>query len=270
MTRFCQLSCLCVAHLPDLNAEQITALAKENQRYWLAWSDWLGAWIETSGKTVTVLVHEDAQSMDLNELTLGFTSTLTGFCLNLQGQVAIHANAVYHSDRAIALVGPSGAGKSTLSTFCVQQGMGLLTDDVLVVDQQDRVLPGNPRLKLFPHTSTALQLQVPDEPTAYKVFYDAATLAIKTSELPVKLNVIYLLNAAEVADIRAEPVPPSQALFDLLNNGYVAREFSEVLPRLLDRYRALIHQVPVMKLIYPHDFSQLPQVYRLLLDRLQA
>lgn len=269
LTDFSQLTVLCVSHLPKLTPDEAKAIAKSEQRYWLSWSDSLGAWIEMGGKSTTILMHEDVKSADLNDLTLGFTSALAGLCLNLQGRVAIHANAVCFNGKAIAFVGPSGAGKSTLSTFCVQQGMSLLTDDVLIVDEHDRVLPGNPRLKLFPHTGAALQLKVA-ETTDYKIFYDSQSLGSEAVLEPISLQAIYLLDGGTADEIAVSPVPSTQAIFDLLKNSYAVREFSEVLPRLFDRYQRLIQQIPLTTLSYPHDFNQLPQVYNVLMATLQA
>ena len=268
LCNFAQVTALYASCLPSLADDEITAIAQTEGRYWFSWSSSLGAWISSDGKSVEVLVHEDARNDDLNALTLGFTSSLTGACLNLQGRVAIHANAVYFRDRAIAFVGASGAGKSTLSTFCIQQEMGLLTDDVLILDEDDRVLPGNPRLKLYPHTGVALQLDIP-ETTDYKVFYDARSLDLEAAPAPVPLHAICLLEGgADVSKATALTIPASQAIFDLLNNSYVVREFSDALPRLVDRYQALTQTVPVFRLLYPHDFTQLPSVYELLKDEL--
>lgn len=276
LSQFSQVKAHYVSCLPEISEQEIVAIAQTEQRYWLSWSSSIGAWIEAGGKDVTILIDDDEQLVDLDELTLGFASALTGTCLNLQGQVAIHANAVCNDEgQAIAFVGPSGAGKSTLSTYCVQRGMNLLTDDVLVVDECDYVLPGNPRIKLFPHTGTALQLESPQETTDYKLFYDARTLGATILEAPVQLRAIYLLNGTidrdigeENADTQSQPkahlTPSTQAIFDLLNNSYAAREFSNVWPRLLDRYQHLVKQIPVFTLTYPHDFSQLPAVYELL------
>lgn len=267
LTKFSQVTVSSTSQLPTLNESEAKALAREEQRYWLSWSPSLGAWIEKGGKKTTVLVHEDVRDVDLNDLTLGFTSALAGLCLNLQGQVAIHANAVCLNGKAIAFVGPSGAGKSTLSTFCVQQGMGLLTDDVLMVTQDDLVLPGNPRLKLFPHTGEALQLNV-SKTTSYKNFYDAQMLGTSEIREPVELKAVYLLNGGEIDEVIVSSVPATQAIFDLLNNSYAVREFSDVLPRLFDRYELLVQQIPVSTLSYPHKFDRLPQVYDALMDML--
>ncbi|MBD2112405.1 MULTISPECIES: hypothetical protein [Cyanophyceae] len=269
LTKFAQLTAFYVSCLPALEVSEILRAAQAENQYWMSWSDSVGAWISSSGKEIELLVHEGEKESNLSNLTLGFTSALMGACLNLQGQVAIHANAVALNGRAIAFVGPSGAGKSTLSMYCVQQGMELLTDDVLVVDECDRVLLGNPRIKLFPHTGTALNLEVPDD-YFYKIFYSSETLGSPIPTEPAPLHAIYLLDAAEVDTITASSVPPTQAIFNLLKNSYAVQEFPEVYGKLLDRYQQLIRQVPVKRLIYPHNFDRLPNVYRFLTEDLKS
>jgi hypothetical protein len=239
-----------------------------DQLYWVDWSEQLGALISPDGLKANVYLTENARDLDPGELTLGFTSTLTGICLNLQGQVAIHANAVAINGQALAFVGYSGAGKSTLSAFCTSRGAVFVTDDVLVVNEQGDVLPGNPRIKLYPETGELLGLEASEE-TDYKVFYHPEThLGGIFSQEPVPLSEIYLLVESEQEEIYIESVPPAQSVFDLLTHAYDVSKFIDRNPRLLDAYIELIDKFPVKKLVYPHDFNRLPEVYDLLLTEL--
>jgi hypothetical protein len=239
-----------------------------DQLYWVDWSEQLGALVSPDGLKANVYVAEDARDLDPGELILGFTSTLTGICLNLQGQVAIHANAVAIEGQALAFVGYSGAGKSTLSAFCTSHGAVFVTDDVLVMNEQGGVLPGNPRIKLYPETGESLGLEASEE-TDYKIFYHPETqLGGIVSQEPVPLRGIYLLVESEQEEIYIESVPPAQSVFDLLTHAYDVSKFIDRNPRLLDAYIELIDKFPVKKLVYPHDFNRLPEVYDLLLTEL--
>jgi hypothetical protein len=239
-----------------------------DQLYWVDWSEQLGALVSPDGIKANIYVTEDARDLDPGELTLGFTSTLTGICLNLQGQVAIHANAVAIHEQALAFVGYSGAGKSTLSAFCTSRGAGFVTDDVLVMNEQGEVLPGNPRIKLYPETGASLGLDASQE-TDYKIFYHPQThLGGTFLKAPVPLGGIYLLTESEEEEIYIESIPPAQAVFDLLTHAYDVSRFIDRNPRLLDAYIDLIDKIPVKRLVYPHDFNRLPEVYELLLTEL--
>jgi hypothetical protein len=237
--------------------------------FWVDWSEQLGAWVDFSGTEVTVCVTEDARYLDPGELTLGFTSTLTGICLNLQGQVAIHANAVILNGQAVAFIGYSGAGKSTLSAFCTSCGAEFVTDDVLVINEQGDVLPGNPRIKLYPETGKSLGLDT-SYPTNYKNFYHPETHIGGTYQPnPAPLKEMYLLTESENDQIYIEPVPPARAVFELITHGYDISYFIEQKPHLFDAYVQLVNRIPVKRLFYPHDFSRLPDVYALLLKESQ-
>ena len=266
-----------VSNLHSLTLHYVTALptgsdscpsrpTNENHAHWVSWSDDIGAWVSATGMDVSVCITEAARELDPHHLTLGFTSVLTGICLNLQGQVAIHANAVTLQAKAVSFVGYSGVGKSTLSAFCVSQGAGFITDDVLVVDDQAHVLPGNARVKLYPDTSQALGLDV-TQPTDYKLFYHPAEHLggyLQTGTIPLKR--LYFLAESEDDKIYTVPIPPAQAVFDLITHGYDVSHFIRQSPQLFDVYTQLVNTVPVLTLYYPRDLGQLPAVYDFLMQ----
>ncbi len=250
---------LALEYVPSL-----PTVTKRSSPHWIDWTAQLGAWVSDDGTDVKILIVEDAREMDIGELTLGFTSVLTGICLNLQGQVAIHANAVSLECLGLAFVGYSGRGKSTLSAYCASRGAGFITDDVLVVDENGLVVPGNPRIKLYPETGATLGLDASEE-TDYKIFYEPGRLGAKLHEQPVPLGIIYLLEESSDKRIYAEQLPQTQAVFDLLTHGYDVSLFIPNNPNLLNAYTCLVKQTPVKKLFYPRDFAMLPQVYDFLL-----
>jgi hypothetical protein len=73
-----------------------------------------------------------------------------------RGMYAIHAGAVVHCGTALALVGRSGQGKTTLTLGLLRRGLGLLSDELAVVEASARrivpyrrsmhVRPGTPAL----------------------------------------------------------------------------------------------------------------------------
>ncbi len=237
-------------------------------RYWIPWTEQLGAWVDSEGCNVTIVVREASESIEISgSLTIGLTSVIAGACLNLQGHVAVHANAVSLEGLAIALVGYSGLGKSTLSAYCASRGAGFITDDVLVVDANGLVHPGNLRLKLYPHTGQSLGLDASEE-TDYKIYYHPGQLGATLQEQPVPLGIIYLLAESPGDDIYSLALSPSKAVFDLLTHSYYASVLIPSNPSLLDAYIRLVTQAPVRKLFYPRNFAMLPQVYDFLLEEI--
>lgn len=56
-----------------------------------------------------------------------------GVLLHQRGTLTLHASAVAHAGRAIALCGPSGVGKSTLSAALCQAGCSFISDDISAI-----------------------------------------------------------------------------------------------------------------------------------------
>ena len=231
-------------------------------RYWLPWTDELGAWVSADGLRVEVLVAEDSEDSEITgALTIGLTSVIAATCLNVQNRVAIHANSVSFEGLAVAFVGTSGIGKSTLSTYCACQGAGFVTDDVLMVDSKDMVHPGNPRIKLYPHTAESLGLDAREE-TEYKIFFQPQDLGATLHQKPVPLGIIYLPAQSTNGHICSEQIDPIPAIFKLLSEGYYAASLLSDRPALFDAYANLVKNTPVRRLFYPRDFSLLPEVYQ--------
>ncbi|MBW4418209.1 MAG: hypothetical protein KME13_03155 [Myxacorys californica WJT36-NPBG1] len=254
--------------VPNQVETETRSLSATGDRYWVPWTEDIGAWVTANGSAIHVLVRESAEELDARELVLGFSSVLTGICLNLQGRVAIHANAVSLRGVAVAFVGYSGMGKSTLSAYCASRGAGFVTDDVLVVDDRNHVTLGNPRIKLYPETGEQLGLDASAE-TAYKIFYAPEQLGAVQHHHPVPLGALYLLAESD-DEIYTEALPATQAIFDLLIHGYDVNEFLPKHPDLLDAYVRLVQQVPVKTLYYPRSFDRLPDVYTFMLKELQS
>ena len=232
------------------------------ERYWLSWTDELGAWVSSDGLQVEVIVAEDSEDSEITgTLTIGLTSVIAGTCLNLQNLAAIHANSVSFEGLAVAFVGTSGVGKSTLSTYCASLGAGFVTDDVLMVDAEGMVYPGNPRIKLYPHTAESLGLDA-SESTEYKIFFQPQDLGAKLHQQPVPLGIIYLPAQSNSNRIYSELIDPIPAIFDLLSQGYYASSLLRDRPALFDAYVDLVKNAPVKRLFYPRDFSLLPKVYQ--------
>jgi hypothetical protein len=237
-------------------------------RYWIPWTEQLGAWVNSDGRNVVIVVSKTSEDVEISgSLTLCLASAIAGACLSLQCHVAIHANAVSLKGLAIAFAGDSGMGKSTLSAYCASRGAGFVTDDVLVVDSNGLVHPGNRRLKLYPHTGENLGLDASKE-TDYKIHYHPEQLGAASHEQPLPLGIIYLLAESPDKRIYSEQLSPSQAVFKLLTHGYYVGELIPSNPALLDAYLRVITQAPVRQLFYPRDFIILPDVYDFLLKEI--
>jgi hypothetical protein len=67
--------------------------------------------------------------------------------------LAVHAAAVVHRGEALIVAGPSGAGKTTLGIGLARRGLGLLSDELAVIDTDTGVvLPYRRSLHVRPQT----------------------------------------------------------------------------------------------------------------------
>jgi hypothetical protein len=250
---------------PD-NLQRVYSQEYGKNRYWIPWTDDLGAWITADGCDVVVLMTNNIDPQDLEQpLLTGLASVVAGTCLNLQGQIAIHANAVSLMGLAVGFIGYSGMGKSTLSAYCSSRGAGFITDDVLVISPEGMVSLGNHRLKLYPHTGQQLGLDISQQ-TDYKIYFQPDAIGAAILQKSVPIGILYLLAESEEGKLYSEEVAPSQSMFELLTHSYSASDIIPDSPGLLDVYADLINKTPIRKLYYPRDFAELPKVYDFLVN----
>lgn len=258
-----------VPHLPELeNYDGFSQTYLDNngeQRYWINWSEEIGAWATTDGCKVEIVVKESHKNSDLpGYLALGLSSLITGACLSLKNRVAIHANAIFLQNITIAFAGFSGQGKSTLSAYMASRGAGFVTDDVLVINDEGLVIPGNPRIKLYAHTGKSLGFEGGKQ-TEYKTFYEPEALGSKPIGKPVVPGIIYLL-AEESSSIYSEKLSPGRAVFELLPHSYYGHQLIARNSKLFDAYLQLVSKFSIRKLYYPRKFESLSEVYDFLLQ----
>lgn len=98
--------------------------------------------------TDTVLV-EPKPGVSVDILAVPFLGPVLAILLHLRGKFVLHGSAISFNGKAYGFVGDKGAGKSTLAAMLLKNpGVQLLTDDLLVVSDDLRVLCGYQQLKL--------------------------------------------------------------------------------------------------------------------------
>lgn len=143
--------------------------------------------------------------------------------LHAGGVDVIHAGAVVHRGRALIVAGPSGHGKTTLTLGLVARGLGLLSDELAVIDRDGTAIaPYRRSVHIRPGTRALLpQLAFLDARPRHAIgggIEWALTQGELARELgarlagPAPLGHVLLLDAPPAPDAPGALVPAPSAL----------------------------------------------------------
>ncbi|HEV8525240.1 MAG TPA: hypothetical protein VGQ71_12130 [Terriglobales bacterium] len=189
------------------------------------------------------------------------------FALLKKGIEPLHATAVVINGQAVALLGDGGYGKSTLAAALLHLGHRLLTDDLLVLSEEDsavRAQPGTPRLKLFPETAERLFARTTG--TVMNPLTHKLVLALdhtRCHSQPVPLGAMYLLPSprSRCSTISIRRVPQRRAFLALLKNTFNTSIAERA--RLQQQFsfaNRVLAKIPVRSLRYPRNLELVPAV----------
>ena len=80
--------------------------------------------------------------------------------INTSNQQAVHAAALVAAGKGILLPGKSGSGKSSIAAWLTAKGCTYLTDELVLLSQDGRLLPFTRPISLKPPSLAALQAQI--------------------------------------------------------------------------------------------------------------
>jgi hypothetical protein len=214
---------------------------------------------------------------------LHLVGLVLAFWLERQGFPALHASAVEVDSRISAFLSHGGNGKSTLAAGFLRAGVALFTDDILPIkDYAGNILgrPGLPMINLWPDQAAyfmdneEFEIVVPDVHKKRIPVEAFKNGAFCHESRP--LACIYIPHKSEGpshgADIEITPVPPAEAVIELVRYSFFPSMIFEKLgwqaPRL-DLFARLVKQVPVRRLVYPAGFEHLSRVTEAVLQDLK-
>lgn len=229
---------------------------------------------EDGAEIVVETIHPDAA-----EVANLIEGPILGRAMRLAGCTCLHATALAHGDRSIALMGASGVGKSSLAWALVRQGCRLVTDDMVALAREGDALmvqPGRARLRLWPDSAEQLGLSG-DAGILFPTTTEMAKVGVHDPALfqdrPVRLDAIYRVLPRDPA--LGEPaiaeMPVAERLAELAANlhGMLAPG-REGRRRELAWLADVAMRVPVRTLTLPDRLDALPQVAAALIPRLFA
>jgi energy-coupling factor transporter ATP-binding protein EcfA2 len=194
-----------------------------------------------------------------------------------RGRVVLHGGAVQTARGAIAILGESGWGKSTLVAALAQAGCRLLTDDCLVLDEDNGQfygLPSYPTLRLWSDSVDSLfGTGHPTLPVAHytgKRRLDLTANRCAQSAEAVPLWRVYALSSPEEATqtttMLIEPLTGRAAVMKLAESTFLLDPSDHsLLTKIFRDFGQIAASVTMRKLTVPRDYSLLPAVCATLL-----
>ncbi len=235
----------------------------------MRYSDGTQFWLDQARENIWATWPDNLRLGDTAPYLLG---PVLGILLRLRGVTCLHASAVAFGDYSVALVGSAGAGKSTAAAAFARQGNGILSDDIVALEEKGAdfyVLPAYPHLCLWPDSVSALYGS-PEALPRFVPDWEKRRLALgeegRFESRALPLRAVYILGKR-----RPEPAPcveniaPQDALISLVTETYAnkildrelrAREFA-LLGRLATR-------IPIRRIHAHEDAVRLEQLCSLI------
>jgi hypothetical protein len=194
--------------------------------------------------------------------------------LSWRGQLVLHGSAVLTPKGTIAFVGDSGSGKSTLASSFKEEGLAVLTDDCLLLEEYEdglTAIPSYPGVRLWPKVADAIlgkgsALAEVAHYTEKKRLNRSAGIHFSTR--PTKLRRLYFLTPVEEdeAKVRIKPVSSRDAVVELVKYTFLIDVTDRLrLRREFERLSRVATQPLFYRLSFPRDFSRLAEVRRAIL-----
>lgn len=206
---------------------------------------------------------------DCDEETIAhlFINQLVPLALSRQGQPSFHASVVTVPGGAVAFLGESGAGKSTLAASFALDGSAFLTDDALLIEEQDGIClahPSHASLRLWDDSVSALINN--DIRRAGPISYTpkarllAGDALVHNDDLQ-RLLAAYVLTCREPDEVVIEPVAGVERYMGWLKNSFLLDiEDDDLLQQHFDWTHRVSASVPTFTLDYPYEYAALPGV----------
>jgi hypothetical protein len=213
----------------------------------------------------TEIIVDPAPCVAAKVLRLHLLGPVLGALLRQRGFLVLHASAVSVAGEAVAFLGSHGWGKSTTAAALHALGHGVVADDIGAVALTPRgavIVPGFPRLKLWPEVGRALGERPESLPRVHPEHEKREKRAdCGFSPHPIPLRRIYVL--AEADEHRAEWLRPPEALLQLLRHSYGAQTLRAVRPGShFLQCASVARDVPVRRLAFARSLTGLAPLAR--------
>ena len=216
--------------------------------------------------------------VDESMIRLPLLGPVLALVLHQRSHLVLHASAVVINGKAAIFTAASGQGKSTTAATLYSRGHQLMTDDVsaivLKASAPPMLLPGFPRVKLWPDAVNSATQQNPEDLERINQAVNKLNFTTVDGfcQESVPISRIYKLTAGESDKPQIVSLSHQGAVARLLENAFVPmlfRDFPAMLPQS-QRFRNVLQcanlakNVPVCKLERPYSLERLPDLAALI------
>ncbi len=262
-------------HWTDLDDTVWLALAKIDGGYLLRFPSFADFVVSTDTRAIYCYPRGDVPNETVRHLLLNQVIPLV---LSHLGSLVLHAAACATPWGAVAFVGTTGMGKSTLAAALGLRGLSILTDDCLLVEEQNGAvmsIPSYPGIRLWPESVSALFREEPAlQPLAHYTEKRRLLFEQPPPEAPVPLAGVYVLShppKRKRAAVVIEPLRTSEALLEVIKHTFqLDSTGGPQLRHTFRQYEWLAKSVPFFKLTYPRRHEHLPAVTTGILNHLET
>lgn len=169
------------------------------------------------------ILVEPANGAASNLVALPLLGPVLALIVHMHGRFVIHASALNFCGAGVGFMGVKGAGKSTLAAhLLLEDGTTLLSDDLLVLNDQLEILPSFAQMNLLPDAlEQVTDLRADRRPPALDGL-PKTQLRMAHAALEHKpLDVLFELHRSH--DPRIEDLSIPEALKVITNNTYIGR-----------------------------------------------
>jgi hypothetical protein len=240
-----------------------TEFYRNETGYLLRFPDLADFEVSASGKSVAAYPAPGTDEVTLEHL---YINQVVPLALSRQGRPAFHASVVTVPGGCVAFLGKTGMGKSTLAASFALEDAAFLTDDALIIDENDgiRAMPSRASLRLWEDSVEALMPR--DAPQASAISYSSKARVLAGNSLrfanePIPLLAAFVLESNDAKEIAIEPLTGSGRHMAWVGNSFLLDvQDKDLLARHFDWTHRISNQVATFSLDYPRDYGILPQV----------
>ena len=246
--------------------------AKDGCGYLLRFPEIADFFVDPEGREISCAPEPETPMETLRHLLLDQVLPLV---LNLKGREALHATAILTPLGVCAFTGPTGAGKSTLAASFLRAGYPVLSDDCLVLEEDDGhilAIPAYPGLRLWEDTLDALGENFSlSQPVAHYTSKKRLVLDSPLNDFPKRSYPLVRIYSLVRSDVNEGNISHSSTIIERLSLRVGFMELIQTVFRLdindrsmlVRQFRFLeriVSRVPVRRLHVPNAFSSLPAV----------